>query len=49
MAMAALGLAIYISAIRYADIKTVALAVLRFAWLIGGGIAIGVGIAILFA
>lgn len=49
MAMAALGLSTHLSAIRSAGIKPLALAALLFAWLIGGGIAINVGVTGLFA
>jgi uncharacterized integral membrane protein (TIGR00698 family) len=48
MAMAALGLTTHVSALRAAGIKPLALAALLFAWLIGGGIAINVGITSLY-
>jgi uncharacterized integral membrane protein (TIGR00698 family) len=49
MAMAALGLTTHVSAIRNAGIKPLALAALLFAWLIGGGFAINIGVTALFA
>lgn len=47
MAMAALGLTTHISAIRTAGIRPLALAGILFVWLIGGGLAINVGITAL--
>lgn len=47
MAMAALGLATHVSAIRMAGIKPLALAALLFGWLIVGGMLINVGITAL--
>jgi len=46
-AMAALGLTTHVSAIRSAGIKPLALALLLFVWLIGGGIAINTSVAAL--
>lgn len=47
MAMAALGLTTHVSAIRRAGFKPLALAALLFAWLLGGGLAINLGVAAL--
>ncbi len=49
MAMAGLGITTHASAIRTAGIKPLALAALLFLWLIGGGFAINLMIARLFA
>ncbi len=44
MAMAALGLTTHVSALRQAGIKPLLLALLLFAWLIGGGLAINLAV-----
>jgi uncharacterized integral membrane protein (TIGR00698 family) len=48
MAMAALGATTHVSAVRTAGIKPLALAALLFIWLIFGGVAINLGISMLF-
>jgi uncharacterized integral membrane protein (TIGR00698 family) len=47
MAMAALGLTTHVSAIRSAGVRPLALAAVLFTWLVGGGIAINVGVTAL--
>jgi uncharacterized integral membrane protein (TIGR00698 family) len=49
MAMAALGLTSHLSVIRGAGARPLLLAALLFAWLIGGGFLINIGISALFA
>jgi uncharacterized integral membrane protein (TIGR00698 family) len=48
MAMAALGLTTHFSAIRRAGVKPLALGALLFLWLIGGGMAINMGMTAMF-
>ncbi|MGV8960347.1 MAG: YeiH family protein [Stenotrophomonas sp.] len=48
MAMAALGLTTHASALRQAGFKPMLLALLLFGWLIGGGLAINLGVRALF-
>ncbi len=49
MAMAGLGLTTHVSAIRKAGFRPLALAALLFAWLVGGGLAINLGMGALLA
>jgi uncharacterized integral membrane protein (TIGR00698 family) len=49
MAMAGLGLTTHVSAIRKAGFRPLALAAVLFAWLVGGGLAINLGMGALLA
>jgi uncharacterized integral membrane protein (TIGR00698 family) len=49
MAMAALGVTTHIGSIRSAGLKPLLLAALLFVWLVGGGIAINLGVTRLFS